>query len=542
MTEAGKNDSRARIPRHLLRHQWSCVVLFLFLGMPFGGWAQTNKQASAAGHTDGERRGILSLEAARTNPLQLRNWLKKMPKGTDLHNHLFGAVSAESWIRAGAEDQLCVNLASLSFAKPQAVTGDGPREARCGNGQVPAASAYQDQPLFDALVDAFSMRGFVPSPGVTGHDHFFDAFSKFLGTDPRHLGEWLDEIATRADAQNEQYVELMHTPEFGHAAAIAKEIGWRDDFGQLRGLLLARGLRDEVALAKTSLDEAEALRQKRERCGQSSAASACRFQIRYLCQVLRGFPKEQVFAQTLLCFETAAADPRFVGINFVMPEDGYLSMSDYALHMRFLAFLRGLYPKIHLSLHAGELAPGLVPYEGLCCHIRLAVEEAKAERIGHGVDVMYEDRPHELLREMTRKHVMVEINLTSNDMILGVSGKDHPFLIYRQFGVPVALATDDEGVSRIDLTHEYVRAVQTYGLSYTDLKQMVRTGMEHGFLPGDSLWRVPDSFRGVASACSKDSLGSEKPSSSCAAFLKSSEKATQQWELERRFREFEAEL
>ncbi len=545
MTEAAWCNSRDRIPRQLWRHLWrhklSCVA-FLLLGVPPWGWAQTSQHNSIVGHADGERRGTLSLEAARTNPLQLRNLLKKMPKGTDLHNHLYGAVSAESWIRAAAEDHLCVNLASLSFAKPQAATENLSLEARCGNGKVPAAIAYKDQHLFDALVDAFSMRGFVPSPGVTGHDHFFDAFLKFDGTDPRHLGEWLDEIATRADAQNEQYVELMHTPEFGHASAIAEQTGWREDLSQLRDLLLAHGLRDEVGLAKTSIDEAEALRRQREHCGQPEAASACRLQIRYLCQVLRGFPKEQVFAQTLLCFEIAAADSRLVGINFVMPEDGYLSMSDYALHMHILAFLRALYPKIHLSLHAGELAPGLVPYEGLCCHIRLAVEEAKAERIGHGVDVMYENRPHELLREMARSHVMVEINLTSNDMILGVSGKDHPFPIYRQFGVPVALATDDEGVSRIDLTHEYVRAVQTYGLNYTDLKHMVRTGLEHSFLPGDSLWRIPDAFTVVIAACSKDSLGSEKPSPSCASFLKSSEKAAQQWELERRFHEFESSL
>ncbi|OLC99608.1 MAG: adenosine deaminase [Acidobacteria bacterium 13_1_40CM_4_58_4] len=541
MTEAVVMHSRESVPRHLWRYELSCVISLLLCVSPWG-WAQTKAQHSAIGQTDGERRGTLSLEAARTNPLQLRNLLKKMPKGADLHNHLFGAVSAESWIRAAVEDQLCVNLDSLSFAKPQATTENASPEVRCGSGQVPAASAYKDQHLFDALVDAFSMRGFVPSPGVTGHDHFFDAFSKFIETDPRHLGEWLDEIATRADTQNEQYLELMHTPEFGHAAALGQEIGWRGDFGQLRDLLLAHGLRDEVALAKTSMDEAEVLRRQREHCGQPDAASACRVQIRYLCQVLRGFPKEQVFAQTLLCFETAAADPRFVGINFVMPEDGFLSMSDYGLHMHIIAFLRAFYPKIHLSLHAGELAPGLVPYEGLCCHIRLAVEEAKAERIGHGVDVMYEDRPHELLKEMARNHVMVEINLTSNDVILGVSAKDHPFPLYRQFGVPVALATDDEGVSRIDLTHEYVRAVQTYGLNYADLKHMVRTGLEHIFLPGGSLWRVPDAFTDATLACSKDSLGSAKPSSSCAGFLKSSEKAIQQWELERRFREFESSL
>ena len=517
-------------------------ALFLLLIYNHQCSAQSRNGAVTGARTSLERRAALNLDTARTNPLQLRNLLKKMPKGADLHNHLSGAVYAESWIRAAAEDHLCVNLASFSFAKPQIGSENTPPETACGNGKVPAANAYKDQHLFDALVDAFSMRGFVPSPGVTSHDHFFDTFAKFDGTSPRHLGEWLDEVATRADAQNEQYLELMHTPEFGHAAAIANEIGWHENLAQFREMLLAHGLRDEIALAKTAIDEAEALRRQREHCGQPDAASACRAEIRFLCQVLRGFPKQQVFAQTLLCFEIATADPRFVGINFVMPEDGYISMSDYALHMKMLAFLRTLYPKIHLSLHAGELTPGLVPYEGLCCHIRLAVEEAKAERIGHGVDVMYENQPHDHLKEMARKKVMVEINFTSNDVILGVSGKDHPFPLYRQFGVPVALATDDEGVSRIDLTHEYVRAVQTYGLSYSDLKRMVRTSMEYTFLPGESLWRAPDSFTGVAAACSKDSLGSDRLSSACASFLKSSEKAAQQWELEKRFRQFESAL
>jgi adenosine deaminase len=541
MEEPATNYFRERLLHTLLRLTIACLSGLLLFVSPWTR-AQTRARHSAAEQTAGERSATLNLEAARANPPQLRNLLKKMPKGADLHSHLSGAVYAESWIRAAAEDQLCVNLASLSFAKPQSASEKDSRDANCGSGKVPAADAYKDQHLFDALVDAFSMRGFVPSPGVTGHDHFFDAFAKFGGTHHRHLGEWLDEVAARADAQNEQYLELMQTPEFGHAASIASEIGWHEDLAQFRDALLAHGLRDEVAAAKTEIDQAEALRRQRERCGQADASSACRVEIRYLCQVLRGFPRQQVFAQTLLCFETAAADPHFVGINFVMPEDGYISMSDYALHMHMLTFFRKLYPKIHLTLHAGELAPGLVPYEGLCCHIRLAVEEANAERIGHGVDVMYEDHPHELLKEMARHHVMVEISLTSNDLILGVSGKEHPFPLYRQFGVPVALATDDEGVSRIDLTHEYLRAVQTYGLGYRDLKQMVRTSLEHSFLPGESLWREQDNFTMGISACSKDSLGGGKPSVACGNFLKSSEKGAQQWELERRFLEFESAL
>lgn len=104
----------------------------------------------------------------------------------------------------------------------------------------------------------------------------------------------------------------------------------------------------------------------------------------------------------------------------------------------------------------------------------------------------------------------------------------------------MALSTDDEGVSRIDLTHEYLRAVETYGLRYADLKQMARTSLEHSFLPGESLWRNQDNFKSAVSACASAALGAEKAPPSCSAFLQKSEKAAQQWELERRFRVFES--
>ncbi len=131
-------------------------------------------------------------------------------------------------------------------------------------------------------------------------------------------------------------------------------------------------------------------------------------EIRYIYQVLRDFPPEQVFAQTLLGFETVQAsmhanDDTWVGINFVLPEDDFVSMRDYTLQMKMVGYLHSVYPEVHISLHAGELAPGLVPPEGLRFHIRQAVELGHAERIGHGVDVMYEDRARDLLKEMAER-------------------------------------------------------------------------------------------------------------------------------------------
>src|SRR5262249_37590154 len=248
-------------------------------------------------------RAAHAFDTARGNPLELRAFLVRMPKGADLHMHLSGAVYAESFIRAGAEDNLCVDLAALAFTKIDAMTRSIPPQPVCGEGKVPAAQALKDQGLYDKLINSFSMRSFVPYAGVSGHDHFFDTFSKFHGTSKHHVGEWIDEVTTRAAAQNEQYLEIMETPPFGHTIAISQQVPWNDDLAKLREALLAHGLREDVAVASEHFDKAQGLRRERQHCGQAAPFPGCSVQIRYLYQVLRGFPREQVFAQALLGFE-----------------------------------------------------------------------------------------------------------------------------------------------------------------------------------------------------------------------------------------------
>ena len=482
-------------------------------------------------------RAFLSFE--HQGPPALRAFLVNFPKGADLHVHLSGAIYAETFIRDAAQDGLCVDPAALKFAPPPCGAKLVPASALSGN----LSPAIQD--LYDRLVDSFSLRSFVPTPSLSGHDQFFSTFARFGGLDHTHIGEWVDEVATRSAAQNQQYLELMHTPPFGHAAQIAHQAGWNADLPALRQKLLGLGLFDEVPADRSSVLDANTSRNSIEHCGTPQAAPACQVEIRYIYQVLRGFAPEQVFAQTLLGFQTIQAsidahDNTWVGINFVMPEDGFVSMRDYTLHMQILNYLHGLYPQVPISLHAGELTSGLVPPEGLRFHIRQAVELGHAQRIGHGVDIMDEDNAPGLLKELAQNHVMVEINLSSNEGILDIKGDEHPFPIYRLNHVPVALSTDDEGVSRIDITHEYVRAAIDYNLTYQDIKQLARTGMEHSFLPGSSLWAQRDRFTAPASACQGDTLGTDNPSSGCKTFLDNSQKAQAQWEQERRFRIFES--
>jgi adenosine deaminase len=222
-----------------------------------------------------------------------------------------------------------------------------------------------------------------------------------------------------------------------------------------------------------------------------------------------------------------------------MPEDWYVPIHDFNQHMAMMDYLHGVYPGVHITLHAGEIAAGLVKPEDLSFHIRASVERGHAERIGHGVDVMLEKDPIGLMKEMAARNVLVEINLTSNDEVLGISGAEHPLPIYMKYGVPVALSSDDEGVSRSDMTHEYLRAVESYRLTYTELKRMTRQSLEHSFLPGESLWAETKSSFKPAATCAGDRLGKERPSPGCVQFLHGNERAREQWKLEAALAEFE---
>ena len=92
-------------------------------------------------------------EAARADHTDLRAFLRRMPKGGDLHVHLSGAVYAERFIGWAAQEGLCVSLGNVLQTSP---TCDQPGEAR-------ASQAMNDQQLYDRLVNAFSTRAYLPS-------------------------------------------------------------------------------------------------------------------------------------------------------------------------------------------------------------------------------------------------------------------------------------------------------------------------------------------------------------------------------------------
>jgi len=457
----------------------------------------------------------------------LREVLFAMPKGGDLHNHLSGAAYAETFLELAKRDEMCIDKQQLAIVEcPSPTTGT----------IVPASTAFSDSSLYSAMLDAMSMRQFRPV-AESGHDHFFNTFGKFSAVSRRHVPEVLTEVVSRFATENVDYVETTFSPDLGEWRSLTPLISgttFREMYDSIaKNPENAKKLDEVVAIARKTLDDAESYMQKTLRCGTADAKAGCDSTVRYNYELYRGTPREFFFAGLMVGYTLAGVDPRVVGVNPVMPEDGYLSMTQFDEQMRMFAFFRQLHPKVHLTTHAGELTLGLVPIEGLRYHIRDSVMVAGAERIGHGVDITYERGATELMKHMATRGIAVEVCLTSNDVILGVRGRDHPLGLYLAHGVPVALATDDPGVSRDDMTNQYMRAVREHGLKYEQLKRIARNTLEYSFLEGESLW-TKRRYDSINPACQS------APSARCSSFLAKNTKARLQWRLEQRLRDFES--
>ena len=420
------------------------------------------------------------MDSIRDHPADLLLFLREMPKGGDIHNHLSGSVYAESLIRWAGEDGLCLIRSELRLKRP-------PCNKR--RGEVAAADIAHNAALYGAVIDAWSMRNRNPSR-QSGHDHFFESFGKFSAATAGRTGDMLAEVVERAAEQNVSYMELMFSPDQGSVIGLGSAAKFEMDFARLRDRLIARGLRDTLNIARRRLDNAEQVQRRLMRCGFSPRPAACDVTVRYLYQVLRGLPPQAVYAQILAGFEMARLDPRIVGFNLVMAEDAPVPMRDFSLHMRMIDYLHSVYPDVKISLHAGELADGLVPPEGMRFHIRESIVRGHARRIGHGTAVLRETAPLGLLRQMAEKKILVEVALSSSHAILGISGKRHPLSTYLKHGVPVALATDDEGVLRSNLTLDYKRAVEEHNVDYRTLKQVARNSILYGFVDDGTKMRL----------------------------------------------------
>lgn len=469
----------------------------------------------------------------RKDPSELTHFLAEMPKGGDLHHHISGAVYAESYIKYAAADGDCIDNTTYAIAPP-------PCDA--AKGLSPASRALYDYAFRNLTIDAYSARNYTPVYGdASPIVHFFQAFFKFGLVVSKHYTEELAEVAHRAGIQHEIYLETMISADRSKSMSLGEKAGWDPDFDKLRAKLDAAGMPALVLEAQKNLHDFTTGSRALLGCDTPAPDEGCGVTVRYIYPVLRDNTKEKVFAQVQLAFELAAIEPTLVAPNPVQAQDDYLPMADFTLQMRMFGYFHKLYPKVHITMHAGELFRGLQPPEEMYspAHIRESIEIGGAERIGHGLDVLHERDSRGLLAMMARKHILVEDPIYIHELIgPGVKGED-VLPIYRNAGVPLSLATDDEGVARSDLTQTFERAVIGYHVDYYGLKQMVRASLQHGFMGGADLWTAWDDYRTMVPACNGRTLAPVPAAPACRAFLQANMRASIEWNEEVAFQRFE---
>ncbi|HSC08392.1 MAG TPA: adenosine deaminase [Steroidobacteraceae bacterium] len=121
-------------------------------------------------------------------------------------------------------------------------------------------------------------------------------------------------------------------------------------------------------------------------------------------------------------------------------------------------------------------------------HIRMAIEELSAERIGHGIYAVQDPQVVELAR---RRQVLFELCPTSNWLTSSVpSIAAHPIRLFLQLGVHCSINSDDPGLFGIDLTNEYEVLQRDLRFTQEEFDRLNDLAAAHSFVAADIKRRV----------------------------------------------------
>lgn len=278
------------------------------------------------------------------------------------------------------------------------------------------------------------LRQLIEFDGVRDFAHFLSRFPvlRQLYTSPDAVRQVAREAVEDAALENIRYMELRFSP---------------DHFASYAGFDM-----EEVTL--WVLEEARA------------AAEVHGIYLRFLLTVARNYDHET--AGRILALALRYRDWGIVGLDLAGNE------LEYGAGPFADIFLRAREEGLGITVHAGEA--------GSAAHVWEAIDLLGAHRIGHGIRSVDDV---ELLRELRRRNVALEVCLTSN-VQTGVvpSLEAHPLPRLLEAGMPVVLCSDDPRISRITLADEWRHAVHL-GISARTLADLTVQAVEHAFLPAD---------------------------------------------------------
>lgn len=410
-----------------------------------------------------------------------------LPKGGDLHHHFSGSIYVENYLDWVKDRGFCIfKITDIKLRIEQYRVSINPKELSNEQKEncLSVDEVLKDNLFYRNLLMTWSSKDYSNHfhHQTPPDKHFFDTFRYFENISPFGYQIGLELLKNRAKEENVGYIETMlrSSPTIVNAevAGIFKSLNPKSTQVEIQSALArAFNIFKNLPDANSKVEEYLNLIDS-----SSKEIDDDTFKMRFLAYTSRNSSPEIVFSRLYTGFAAANAGKKVVGVNIVGAENHHIAMRDYSLHMNMFAFLKNQFPNVKLSLHAGELVLGMVPPEGLRSHINQAVMVAHANRIGHGIDIAHEKNAIDLLKFMAKNKIALEVNLTSNRDILGIKGSDHPLSIYRSFKVPYVISTDDSGISRNNLSGEYLIYIRDYRPTYKELKNTAYNSIRFSFL------------------------------------------------------------
>ena len=404
-----------------------------------------------------------------------------MPKGGDIHHHYSGTIYAETYLDWVKNKGWLINKCTLKIIKSNKAA-----TTLCPALTVDALLA--DNTAYRKLLMLWSDKDYKNHfhAEVSPDTNFFNTFAYFGPISAEFTSTGLAIIKERAVKENVSYIETMLSQVGVHSADYFSTNDITALVKQLRASKNQQAVNTVLDKISTVLNRNNKFSNTIDKFLQKVSLNHAEidddnFTMRYQTYAVRVLDPVQVFTDLYSGYLAADKSPLVVGVNIVAPENNYTALSDYTLQMQMYNYLLNKYPKVNRSLHAGELTLGMVRPKDLDFHINQAMSIAQAQRIGHGVDIPYESDSLTLLTELKQKSV-IEINLTSNQFILGVEKNSHPYQIYAAFNVPLVISTDDSGVSRNNLSNEYMLLASRYRTDYSQIKSYVYNSINYSFL------------------------------------------------------------
>ncbi len=150
-------------------------------------------------------------------------------------------------------------------------------------------------------------------------------------------------------------------------------------------------------------------------------------------------------------------------------------------------FRRAREAGLMVTIHAGEWAG---PES-----VREAIDKLGAMRLGHGVRIVQDKE----LMEFAKDHkIPLEVCLTSNYQSgVAPSLDQHPLRELYEAGLATTINTDDPSVSAINLTDEFVVAMEHLKFNLDILREHVMNAAEAAFLPPDEKKQLVSRLNGM---------------------------------------------